>query len=172
MGAAYSRGRPHLAPPTLSFPVVFLWHQRGKWKWKEPSSVFWEDYQAFIENGANSQKFWWGWSGWGTHVNPWLFHSNVWQNSLQKKKKNWWGWATLWGMEVIQMFVPFLFCHCTFILNEFWVLSLHVLSTSVERKIPSPTDVFSYEPKVASFSHNTVFIYALIDTNIPKTICK
>ena len=24
-------------------------------------------------------------SGWGTHVNPWLFHSNVWQNSLQKK---------------------------------------------------------------------------------------
>ena len=141
MGAAYSRGRPHLAPPTLSFPVVFLWHQRGKWKWKEQSSVFWEDYQAFIENGANFQKFWWG-------------------------------WATLWGMEVIQMFVPFLFCHCTFILNEFWVLSLHVLSTSVERKIPSPTDVFSYEPKVASFSHNTVFIYAFIDTNIPKTTCK
>ena len=26
-------------------------------------------------------------SGWGTHVNPWLFHSNVWQNSLQIKKK-------------------------------------------------------------------------------------
>ena len=23
----------------------------------------------------------------GTHVNPWLFHSNVWQNSLQIKKK-------------------------------------------------------------------------------------
>ena len=32
---------------------------------------------------------WEGGSGWGTHVNPWLFHSNVWQNSLQKlKKKN------------------------------------------------------------------------------------
>ena len=28
-----------------------------------------------------------GGSGWGTHVNPWLFHSNVWQNSLQIKKK-------------------------------------------------------------------------------------
>ena len=28
-----------------------------------------------------------GGSGWGTHVNPWLFHFNVWQNSLQKKKK-------------------------------------------------------------------------------------
>ena len=27
-----------------------------------------------------------GGSGWGTHVNPWLFHSNVWQNSLQIKK--------------------------------------------------------------------------------------
>ena len=26
-------------------------------------------------------------SGWGTHVNPWLFHFNVWQNSLQIKKK-------------------------------------------------------------------------------------
>ena len=25
--------------------------------------------------------------GWGTHVNPWLFHFNVWQNSLQIKKK-------------------------------------------------------------------------------------
>ena len=28
----------------------------------------------------------WEWgSGWGTHVNPWLFHFSVWQNSLQKK---------------------------------------------------------------------------------------
>ena len=26
-------------------------------------------------------------SGWGTHVNPWLIHFNVWQNPLQKKKK-------------------------------------------------------------------------------------
>ena len=30
---------------------------------------------------------WEGGSGWGTHVNPWLFHFNVWQNSLQIKKK-------------------------------------------------------------------------------------
>ena len=30
----------------------------------------------------------WEWgSGWGTHVNPWLFYSNVWKNSLQIKKK-------------------------------------------------------------------------------------
>ena len=27
-----------------------------------------------------------GW-GWGTRVNPWLYHSNVGQNSLQIKKK-------------------------------------------------------------------------------------
>ena len=31
---------------------------------------------------------WEGGSGWGTHVNPWLFHFNVWQNSLQIKKVN------------------------------------------------------------------------------------
>ena len=24
-----------------------------------------------------------GGSGWGTHVNPWLIHVNVWQKSLQ-----------------------------------------------------------------------------------------
>ena len=26
---------------------------------------------------------WKGGLGWGTHVNPWLFHVNVWQNPLQ-----------------------------------------------------------------------------------------
>ena len=26
-------------------------------------------------------------SGWGTHVNPWLIHFNVWQNPLQEKKE-------------------------------------------------------------------------------------
>ena len=30
---------------------------------------------------------WEGGLGWGRHVNPWLFHFNVWQNPLQKKKK-------------------------------------------------------------------------------------
>ena len=30
---------------------------------------------------------WEGGSGWGTHVNPWLFHFNVWQNPLQIKIK-------------------------------------------------------------------------------------
>ena len=30
---------------------------------------------------------WEGGLGWGTHVNPWLFHFNVWQNPPQIKKK-------------------------------------------------------------------------------------
>ena len=25
---------------------------------------------------------WEGGSGWGTHVNPWLIHANVWQSSI------------------------------------------------------------------------------------------
>ena len=37
--------------------------------------------------GSGWRGRWEGGLGWGTHVNPWLFHSNVWQNSLQKKKK-------------------------------------------------------------------------------------
>ena len=37
--------------------------------------------------GSGWRVRWEGGSGWGTHVNPWLFHSNVWQNSLQIKKK-------------------------------------------------------------------------------------
>ena len=43
--------------------------------------------------GALGRPRWSGWrgrlgggSGWGTHVNPWLFHFSVWQNSLQIKK--------------------------------------------------------------------------------------
>ena len=37
--------------------------------------------------GSGWRGRWEGVSWWGTHVNPWLFHSNVWQNSLQIKKK-------------------------------------------------------------------------------------
>ena len=36
--------------------------------------------------GSGWRGRWEGGLGWGTHVNPWLFHSNVWQNSLQIKK--------------------------------------------------------------------------------------
>ena len=38
--------------------------------------------------GSGWRGKWEGGSGWGTHVNPWLFHFNVWQNSLQIKKIN------------------------------------------------------------------------------------
>ena len=36
--------------------------------------------------GSGWRGRWEGGSGWGTQVNPWLFHFNVWQNPLQKKK--------------------------------------------------------------------------------------
>ena len=50
---------------------------------------------------------WEGGSGWGTHVNPWLIHVNVWQKPLQyckvislqlikiKEKKYWSVWPFL-----------------------------------------------------------------------------
>ena len=38
--------------------------------------------------GSGWRGRWEGGSGWWTHVNPWLFYSNVWQNSLQIKKKS------------------------------------------------------------------------------------
>ena len=40
---------------------------------------------------------WEGGSGWGTHVNPWLFHFNVWQNPLQIKKKSY--ITYMWNQE-------------------------------------------------------------------------
>ena len=33
--------------------------------------------------GIGCRGRWEGGSGWGTHVNPWLIHVNVWQNPLQ-----------------------------------------------------------------------------------------
>ena len=36
--------------------------------------------------GSRWRGRWEGGSGWGAHVNPWLFHFNVRQNSLQIKK--------------------------------------------------------------------------------------
>ena len=51
-------------------------------------------YQEFQRPGAMGKPGGSGWrgrweggSGWGTHINPWLFHFNVWQNPLQMKKK-------------------------------------------------------------------------------------
>ena len=33
--------------------------------------------------GIGWRRRWEGGSGWGTHINPWLIHVNVWQKSLQ-----------------------------------------------------------------------------------------
>ena len=38
--------------------------------------------------GSGWRGRWEGGLGWGMHVNPWLFHFSVWQNSLQIKKNN------------------------------------------------------------------------------------
>ena len=64
---------------------------------------------------------WEGGSGWGTHVNPWLIHVNVWQKPLQyckvislqlikingKKKKNFhregFPWKAHSGVSVVRM---------------------------------------------------------------------
>ena len=55
---------------TLGFPVRKKWYGLNK----------------------NMHKHEWKWcicttASWGTHVSPWLFHFNVWQNPLQIKKK-------------------------------------------------------------------------------------
>ena len=40
--------------------------------------VHWEDLEGWGWGGRRQ-----GGSGWGTHVNPWLIHVNVWQKPLQ-----------------------------------------------------------------------------------------
>ena len=49
---------------------------------------------------------WEGGSGWGIHVNPWLFHFNVWQNSLQKKKKKIENSPSLVDLQILSPFWP------------------------------------------------------------------
>ena len=39
--------------------------------------VHWEDPEGWDGEGSG------GGSGWGTHVNPWLIHVNVWEKPLQ-----------------------------------------------------------------------------------------
>ena len=52
--------------------------------------------------GSGWRGRWEGGSGWGTHVNPWLFHLNVWQNPLEIKKKSKWFYKYLWKRMKIQ----------------------------------------------------------------------
>ena len=66
--------------------------------------------------GSGWRGRWQGGSGWGTHVNPWLFHANVWQNSLQIKKKKkkktvllWTFWYLSLGEHIVEFCLLFLF---------------------------------------------------------------
>ena len=53
-------------------------HQPRLYAWDKCSGlVHWEDPEGGRREGG---------SGWGTHVNPWLIHVNVWQNPLQYYK--------------------------------------------------------------------------------------
>ena len=73
-------------------------HQPRLDAWDKCSGlVHWEDPEGWDGEGGE------GGSGWGTHVNPWLIHVNMWQKPLQyckvislqlikingKKKKGW-----------------------------------------------------------------------------------
>ena len=54
-------------------------HQPRLDAWDKCSDlVHWEDRE-----GSGGEGGWRGESGWGTHVNPWLIHVNVWQKPLQ-----------------------------------------------------------------------------------------
>ena len=48
---------------------------------------------------------WEGWLGWGTHVNPWMFHFNVWQNPAQIKKKKFIRLSTPTGLSPLKCYL-------------------------------------------------------------------
>ena len=53
----------------------YLWLVR--WHWTERIQ-----FDTVLE--MKIIRTWWEWgSGWGTHVNPWLIHVNIWQKPLQ-----------------------------------------------------------------------------------------
>ena len=76
--------------------------------------------------------------GWGTHVNPWLFHFNVWQNPLQKKKaktSKWqffWYAVNSWGTH-LSSFFTFLICFKCWMTIGWLTLSSSAVSCAVTR---------------------------------------
>ena len=78
--------------------------------------------------GSGWRGRWEGGSGWGTHVNPWLFHFNVWQNPLQIKKnknKNKINkaliWDCLWELpveQILKTYVVNLYSCCVCVNNQ------------------------------------------------------
>ena len=60
---------------------------------------------------------WKGCSGWGTHVNPWLIHVNVWQKPLQ--------YCKVMSLQLIKINGKIIFIKSCFIcLSELWIISL------------------------------------------------
>ena len=97
--------RPLLIPPSI-FPSIqgfsneSALHSRWPKYWNfsiSPSNEYsglisfvieWFDFIAYQGALGRPREIWWrgrweGGLGWGTHVNPWLIHFNVWQNPLQ-----------------------------------------------------------------------------------------
>ena len=75
---------------------------------------------------------WEGGSGWGTHVNPWLFHFNVLQNPLKIKKKK--------KKEIVQSSSEYRFFKAEWFLSLLLVLPLlaHKSSTLPSSCIKMP----------------------------------
>ena len=71
--------------------VVTMWNghcrQKRGMRLKTSQGFFKGDWSPV--EAKNQKCRWEGGLGWGTHVNPWLFHFNVWQNPPQIKKKKW-----------------------------------------------------------------------------------
>ena len=49
----------------------------------QPRLDVWDKCSGLCARGMGWGGRWEGGSGWGTHVNPWLIHVNVWQKPLQ-----------------------------------------------------------------------------------------
>ena len=60
-----------------------------------------------------------GGSGWGTHVNPWLIHVNVWQKPLQ--------YCKVISLQLIKMKKKIVFMHFTISLNRNEMMEVNCL---------------------------------------------
>ena len=68
--------------------------------------------------GSGWRGRWEGGSGWGRHVNPRTFHFNVWQNSLQIKKKN--SKKKIKKIKKVDLDHLGKFSHCSYGGKNFW----------------------------------------------------
>ena len=71
--------------------------------------------------GSGWRGRWEGGSGWGTHVNPWLIHFNVWQNPLELKKR-----------EREKTHPNLVFFTCRFCIFDSWLLQYSCLGNLMD----------------------------------------